>query len=187
MLRLAWHVDASRLMQRRPADDDRVSWRVCVHEIGHALAVRSAGHKVMSAHAFPGDEGTCRWSPEAPLDFRDALMITCAGVAAERVALGVGEFDVAEKLTARSWIESIRGISRGTLKGALDELPEFIHATTKATRLLRGQRGLLEQIARQLGRNESMTGDEIEAIATSRSPKVLRERLDIELNAKWYP
>ena len=164
-----------------------MSWRVCVHEIGHVLAVRSTGHRVMSAHTFPGDNGRCLWSPEAPVDARDGLTITCAGVAAERVALGVGEFDVAEKLTARSWIESIRGINRGAMKGALDEQPEFIHAMSKATRLLRGQRGLLEQLARRLGRNGAMTGAEIEAIAASRSPAVLRERLNIESSARCYP
>lgn len=164
-----------------------MSWRVCIHEIGHAICVRSVGHKVMSAHTFPGDEGTCRWSPEAPVDARDGLMITCGGVCAERLLLGAGEFDVAEKFTVRAWIETIRGVSRGSFQGVLDEQEEFIHAMSRADRILRSRRGLLDQIARHLGRNGALTGDEIESIAVTRNPALLLERLNIETHTKWYP
>ena len=158
--------------------------RVCVHEVSHAIAARSVGQRVRFAKVFGDGSGACAiaWTMGDSFDWRDALLVTVSGVIGERVMMGSAEFDRHELTRARNWIEAIRQMTPGTLQCIVEQAPEFIEATRKADQLLREHRGVVLQLSRKLEREHVLTGSEIEELATSRSPAVLRARIALEMN-----
>lgn len=156
------------------------SWRTSVHEVGHAVAARSLGVAVRSVRVERDGSGACslNWRTDTHT-WERALDITLSGTICERLFVGPAEYHDHELKRARSWVEAIRDLAPDSLRCVVQNEPEFVAAIARAEKLLRAESSVIVQLARRLEGSGFMSGDEIESIAASRDPRVLRDRLNL--------
>ena len=157
-------------------------FRACIHEVSHAAVARALGVAVVHAIVNPDGSGATKldWRfNDRDFDWHIPLCITLAGAAGERLFVGPAEYHDHELKRARSWVEAIRFLPPDSLRCVVQNEPEFVAATCRAGKLLRAESGLIVQLARRLEQSGFLGGDAIEAVASSRDPRVLRDRLNL--------
>ena len=173
---------------RTSGADDRILWRIAVHEAGHAIAGAAPGLGTIVSIAITthGGQITRRNAPNDSLLSDIEAEITCAlaGRAAEQLVLGevsagAGGVAISDLALATDYarrIETTLGLGFEGLVWHAN--PDALHLQTppirdrvrqrltraeqRASRILQQNRAVPEKLAKALMQNRSMLGPEIE-------------------------
>ncbi len=188
------------IAERRPPLDERLRWQVAIHECGHAIVAHATGRarpKQLSLHAGGGAANMTRVASNLRrADIDDELACYLAGRAAERLifgsasggAGGMEDSDLAHATRLAAGIELSYGLGtsgtawHGSPDAALYQMrldPNVLaraqshldDAEAFAVELLKANRTLLEDMARELMRTSLLTGPTLAAFLARTDPQ----------------
>lgn len=208
---------AAAVAAARPPLDEGLRWQVAVHECGHAIVAHATGRArptQLSLHAGGGAADMTRVASNLRrADIDDELACCLAGRAAERLifgsasggAGGMEESDLANATRVAAGIELSYGLGtsgtawHGSPDAALYQMrldPNVlarvqIHlddAEAFAVVLLKANRALLEDMARELMRLSLLTGPTLAAFLARTDPQLPVRRAAVpNWQASWTP